>query len=94
MSHSLSQSGSTLSLNVKTVHWDESENMYPLDFLVEQIRLASHSSERLQLRMKFVRGSHLLVNLANFLMLYSSTTGWTVTISFSLTHVHVTTLTQ
>lgn len=64
--------------------------MFPLDFLVEQIRLVSHSSEKHQLEMKFAKGSPLLGRLASFLMLYSDTTGWTVTMSFSPMHVVVT----
>lgn len=94
MNPSPRNNGNIPSPSVNVVHWEESENMYPLDFLVEQIRQVSHSSEKLQLRMRFARGSHLLGLVADYLMLYSNTTGWTVTIFFSLTHVVVTIQTQ
>lgn len=90
MSHSLGRSGSIPSPSASVVHWDESENMYPLDFLVEQIRQVSHSSERHQLKMRFDRGSHLLELVVSYLTRYSNTTGWTVTMCFSLMHVVVT----
>lgn len=76
--------------NVNVAHWDESESTYPVASLADLIQLALRLSGKHQLRMRFERDSPLLGLPVDFLTRSSPTIPWTVTMSSSPTHVHVT----
>lgn len=81
--------------NASVVLWGDEEGTSPPIFQPLQVILQGWLlSEKHQLGMKFENSNHLWVHLANFLMHYSLSMAWTVTVSYSPTQQVVIILTR